>query len=113
MVLHGWGRLTSAFLVQISYLADIHEIQAELLINLDQTVVPLMPASNYTRATKGSKWRQVQAMMTNGRLLCCANIVCNRGDASTGESCELFFPNALFKLRLHFIASKRPAMLFL
>jgi hypothetical protein len=80
MVVHGWGRLTSAFLVQISYLADIQEIPAELLINLDETVVP---ASNYTRATKGSKRREVQALVTKGRPLCCAKIVCNTEDAST------------------------------
>jgi hypothetical protein len=41
--------------MQIAYLADIHKIPAELLINSDQTGVPLTPASNYTRAPKGAK----------------------------------------------------------
>jgi hypothetical protein len=54
MVVHGWSRLTYAFLMQIAYLADIHKIPAELLINWYQTGVPLTPASNYTRAPKGA-----------------------------------------------------------
>ena len=41
--------------MQIAFLADLYDIPAELVVNSDQTGMPLVPASDFTRAPKGAK----------------------------------------------------------
>lgn len=41
--------------MQIAHLVDLYEIPAELVVNSDQTGIPLVPSSDYTRAPKGAK----------------------------------------------------------
>jgi hypothetical protein len=48
------GVLTSCGM-QIAFLVDLYDIPAELVVNSDQTGIPLVPSSDYTRAPKGAK----------------------------------------------------------
>lgn len=41
--------------MQIAHLVDLYDVPAELVVNSDQTGIPLVPSSDYTRAAKGAK----------------------------------------------------------
>jgi hypothetical protein len=83
--------LTQQPTVQITFLADLYKIPADLVLNSDQTGLPLTPSSDYNRAMKGAKevscagWgdkRQITVTPTTSaaghmlppqvRILCCS-----------------------------------------
>jgi hypothetical protein len=41
--------------VQVTFIVHTHKIPAALVINSDQTGLPVVPSPQYTRAPKGSK----------------------------------------------------------
>lgn len=41
--------------MQIAMLVDLYDIPDALVVNSDQTGIPLVPSSDYTRAAKGAK----------------------------------------------------------
>lgn len=50
-----WEEMQSLFVKRLAVLVYLYNVPAGLVLNMDQTGLHLVPASNYTRAKIGSK----------------------------------------------------------